>query len=73
MEEGLGSAQGLEAVARGLEGSARGAEQQLEQQRTMLNTMKQQMKMNEIMLKGENMGQCPKMVKEQTLESWAKK
>ena len=61
----------MEAVARGLEATAKGAEKQLEQQRTIVDTMKQQMQVNLIMSKGENMGECPKMVKEQTLETWA--
>ena len=43
----------------------------MEQQRIIADTMKQQMQMNLIMSKGENMGECPKMVKDQTLETWA--
>jgi hypothetical protein len=71
MEGGQGSAQGMEAVARGLEATAKGAEKQLEQQRTIVDTMKQQMQVNLIMSMGENMGECPRTVKEQTLETWA--
>ena len=70
MEIGPDYAQGLEAVARGLEAAARGAEQHNEQQRIMMSTWEQQLRTNMVISKGETMGDCPKMVKSQTLESW---
>ena len=71
MDQGRETSRGLEAVARGLEGAAKVAEHQAEQQRMMMTTLEQQIKVNNAMAKGETMGDCPKMAINQTLESWA--
>ena len=61
--------QGMEAITSGLEAEARGAEQQNEQQRTMIYTWQKQLRTNMIMTKGDTMVDCPKMVKNQNQES----
>ena len=70
MEQGRETSRGLEAVARGLQGAPKVAEHQAEQQRMMMMTLEQQIKVNNAMAKGETMGDCPKMTISQSLESW---
>ena len=53
---------------------ARGAEQTSDQQRKNMEQqmrMNKQMRMSIVMEKGDNIGECPKMVNSHTLESWA--
>ena len=77
MEKGVNSSPGMEAGTRGIEDLARLTEQQttkmaeqLKQQSIFMKTWEEQQRINNIMLKGENMGACPKMMNDQTLESW---
>ena len=77
MEQGLGSAQGLEAGSRGIEAIIKSTEQQaakmteqMKQQKMFMNNWEQQQRINNVMMKGESMGVCPRMISSQTLESW---
>ena len=77
MEQGLGSARGLEAGSRGIEAIIKSTEQQaakmteqMKQQKMFMNNWEQQQRINNVMMKGESMGVCPRMISSQTLESW---
>ena len=74
MEPGRESSQGMEAVTRGLEAVTGGAEETSNQQRILVEQqmkMNEQMRMSIVMAKGDYIGECPKMMNSQTLESWA--
>ena len=52
VDQGRETSRGLEAVARGLEGATKVDEHQAEQQRMMMTTLEQQIKVNNAMAKG---------------------
>ena len=73
MEKGVYSSPGMETGTRGIEDLAQLTEQQttkmaeqLKQQRIFMKTWEEQQRINNIMMKGA----CPKMMNDQTLESW---
>ena len=44
--------------------------EQMKQQKMFMNNWEQQQRINNVMMKGESMGVCPRMISSQTLESW---
>ena len=60
----------MEAEARGMEDVAAKMTEQINQQRNFMQTWEEQQRINIIMMKGETMGSCPRMVISQTLETW---